>query len=280
MRSLSFLSIGPACFALTVALALPACGGSTEASIDDPAGTGNGGESDDALTAGSKVKVAAITFALPVPAQPGHFSHESNEVTIGASAKVAKVLKALKKRKASDPQPQCSFGPATRMTFYGTDGKKVGTGSYFCHRGTVDFDGLASIDITPNESAIHEAVDALYAPGDTLWAIDKVTVRRNSVTGSEAPTGPKVKTSKADIATLVEAMRPNEETDPSVTTLSCSGVYTLTFERAGSKVATVHFGCGSHAPTDPHAEGVIDPDGMAKGGLRVDGQAVTNVYLD
>src|SRR5688572_12554484 len=109
---------------LSVILAtMSGCAADSEESA--PAGEPAGSEDD--LTQRQLPGVAAVEIA-----EVRQRDTVLSSKTIGAPAKVKKVVAAIKKLRPSDPVPRCMERDTTRLTFLDANGKNVATVDTYC----------------------------------------------------------------------------------------------------------------------------------------------------
>lgn len=206
--------------AATVAAAglLSACSGSIDASTPEP------DESEDALATRALSNVVAIEFERP-----------AGTVTIGAKAKVKKLIGALKQGPRS---AFCAVRSETRMTLFDAKAEVVAEGTLDCFKGTLELATGGTLPIVIKPSDLH-VLDEPLVVGDGLWGIDKLEVRNNK----SRPMITKKITAKSDIDDVLEAIDGKQPIDTEASLPRCLPSRTIGFFRKGREVAMAGYSC-------------------------------------
>lgn len=244
--------VAPAFF-FAMAVGLAGCSG---ASAEPEADVDEGALRDGALVPGA----ATIRF------------ERSGQTTVlGAKRKVQRALTAFKPATGNEVTPRCSFGPATKLSFYDEGGEEIATGSYFCFRGTIKLKGARRESKFYYRSGDLDVLEEPLAVGDVLWGITKVEVARPTA----AAGAQKVELRAADeIRKVRDAFDPEQEVKPHEgPNVRCAPTHVVTFFQGHDEVAQATYICGADGPIKaklsvPNLE--REREWMLKGAVEVD----------
>jgi hypothetical protein len=200
--------------------------------------------------------------------------------TVGAKTKVDAAMRAMSTRN-NGPTPRCSFGPATKITFFDKDAKPVATGSMFCFLGTVKLPNGTTKRFSTRPGALDMFEEPLV-PADALWGISKIEIERRA--GSiGSPLQKTTVTGAAQIGKVVTAYEPDQAIDTNYSGTRCPPTHIVTFKRGNDEAALSSYVCGSGGEdipvsvtalfTVPHP-GAGDADPLVRGGIKVKAREV------
>jgi hypothetical protein len=202
--------------------------------------------------------------------------------TVGAKAKVDAAMRAMSTRN-NGPTPRCSFGPATKITFFDKDAKPVATGSMFCFLGTVTMPNGKTKRFSTRPGAF-DMFDEPLVPADALWGISKIEIERRANIG--APAKKTTVTDATQIGKVVGAYDPEQKIDTGYSGTRCPPTHIVTFKRGNDEAALSSYVCGSGGEdipasvtalfTIPHP-GAGDADALIHGGVKVKARDVEEV---
>lgn len=203
--------------------------------------------------------------------------------TVGAKQKVEDAMRAMSTRN-NGPTPRCSFGPATKITFFDKDAKPVATGSVFCFLGSVTLPNGKTKRFQTRPGAF-DMFDLPLVPADALWGINKIEIeRRAGAIGS--PANKTTVTDAAQIAKVVAAYDPEQAIDTNYSGTRCPPTHMIRFLRGKDEGAFSSYVCGSGGEEIPASvtalfqishPGPGDADALIRGGVKVNARDVEEV---
>jgi hypothetical protein len=245
--------------------------GCAASSDEESAPQGDPAGSEEDLTARQLPGVAAVEIA-----EVRQRDTVLSSKTLGAPAKVKKVVAAIKKLRPSDPVPRCMERDTTRLTFLDATGKKVATVDTYCSGfGGIEFaDGKPGYGVKFSTESVKAEADAPFAVGDAVWGVTTIEITKPGRNESKTLTGDKVKP-------VLDGLKLDEVPDPNASFPRCLPSHAVTFKRADAKVATTSFLCGADAdpPASIKASFVgLDPKNdqniLGRGGITLDPRPV------
>lgn len=268
----------------SVSLLAAACGG---AAVDGPSADGS---EEEALSMRMLPDVAAIEFETVTPGAGQMNGRPSKHTfTIGADAKVKKIVRGLKRRTEADAIPLCHPGSTrTSMKFFNAKGEQVATGGYTCRMGSVERADGTTIPIILRSDEVSQALDAPLVPKDALWGIDKIDIKKLQRVG-DAPTGIAHVDKAEGIDKVLAAMNIEQSIDTDYSGTRCLPTHVLTFFRKASQVAYSAYVCHLASPIPQELTSHFtmlsldegeDADPVISGGIKINPRAIEDVYAD
>lgn len=215
--------------------AIPGCAADSNDDADDV------GADDAAL---SRATVGESAVALEIKTVPMRDQNVQAATITVAGSKLAKVTRALKRRSPSEPVPRCMPGFRYDLRYLDATGKETSKGSVSCGGIGQLHVGDKTIPIRIGD-ALDEVASAPLVPGDALWGITKVTVRKPGVAG-----GTKDVTNPAEIGALVDAIDEEQQIvpiDPNAPVARCLPSFVVEYRRGTTEAASASFNCSSNA---------------------------------
>lgn len=252
-------------FALLSLAAAPGCGNTTSSdAIPAAGGTETEGElrSEQLL---ENVRAVRIQIAHATP---------SVDVTVGLSAKVARIMAGIKKRPdGEEVRPTCMGSSRVTVRFFDEMAKEIATidgfpaqGHRICSSALLDVNGKPPIAVGTDLDFVALADEPLV-PGDALWGIDAVDI--------SMPAGGSDKhvDNKDSIKKIVAAIRGDQKIDSARPMARCMPTYSVSFKRGEQEAAIASFLCDGAEESsvianfaiiggdgDPVTHGVVDLD--------------------
>lgn len=251
-----------------------AIGSSACAADADDADPIEGG--DESLTAAQLPGVAAVEIGKV------HNGNVVARTVVGAPKKVKGLVASLKKKKASEPVPECAALNPTRMRFLDAEGNAIATVENSCaNYASLDFhDDRAGYVVKIDLAAVEAVKSAPFAVGDAMWGISKIELVKG-----RGPDAQQRTLSGAQMKPILGGFDLDAVPDPHMIQPRCLPGYTITFKRGTDDVAHTSFLCSWYTPPASVRarfatveSGAEDGEPLASGGIRIDPRPVVKLF--
>lgn len=189
------------------------------------------------------------------------------------------VVASIKKKRASDPVPECAALNPTRLRFLDASGDTIATVENTCAGyASIEFeDGRAGYMVKVDLQAVETARAAPFAVGDAVWGISKIELVKGRGASAE-----KRMVTGGRMQPILNGFDLDAVPDPQMIRPACLPAYSVTLKRGGDAVAYSSFLCSLGAPAASVGArfSAVEPGGdeVASGGILIDPRPVVHAF--